>query len=118
MMDDCHLESIDAARLSQVQKQNLSKIVREPKSLDEAGYNFNQGNENKRKSIERWCHLKIDGKFVQNDNGQPFEFAVFPNHDDNQRRYNAIGRLVDQYVYHLLQTELKLRVFPIPVGGF
>lgn len=47
MMDDCHLESIDAARLSQVQKQNLSKIVREPKSLDEAGYNFNQGNENK-----------------------------------------------------------------------
>ena len=45
MMNDCNLESADPARLSRGQKQNMPRIEVEPKSLDEAGYQFNQSKE-------------------------------------------------------------------------
>ena len=62
--------------------------------------------------------MKLDGKLVQISDGKPFVFFVSPNNQENQRRYHAIGRFVDQYIYGLLQAELKLRPLRIPVCVF
>ena len=49
------------------------------------------------------------------ENQQPFQFYVFPNNEDNSRRYHAIGRLIDEYIYERLEQDLRLRRIPIPV---
>jgi hypothetical protein len=51
-------------------------------------------------------------------NKQPFQFYVFPNNEDNARRYHAIGRLVDNYIYERMEENLGLRRIPIPVCIF
>ena len=60
----------------------------------------------------------IDGKLVSIGDEQPFEFYVYPNNGDNQRRYHTIGRLVDDYIYDLMERDLQLRRIPIPVCVF
>lgn len=57
----------------------------------------------------------VEGKLVSNDTGQPFEFAVSQNMADNNRRYHAIGRLADQYVYDCMENKLGLQKINIPV---
>lgn len=69
----------------------------EPKSFREAG-----------------LHFDSNGKLVSIDNGQPFEFFVSPNPADNNKRYHAIGRLVDEYVYDVMEKDLGLRKILIP----
>ena len=52
------------------------------------------------------------------EDGQPFEFDVYSNKDDNNRRYHAIGRLVDLHIYRMMEHELGLRCISIPVCEF
>ncbi len=60
----------------------------------------------------------LDGKLVSTEDGKPFEFNVYLNDEDNNKRYHSIGRLVDNYVYNLLETECYLRRMTIPVCIF
>jgi hypothetical protein len=62
--------------------------------------------------------FQIDGKLVSTDNGQPFQFYVFPNKEDNYTRYHAIGRLVDNVIYDRMEKGLGLRRITIPVCIF
>lgn len=48
----CNLESVDSGRLSRGQKQNMSRTEIEPKSLEEAGYQFDQSKESETNSVE------------------------------------------------------------------
>jgi len=59
--------------------------------------------------------FEIDGKLVSIENGKPFEFNVYSNKEDNRKRYHSIGRLVDNYVYGLMENDLQLRRITIPV---
>ena len=49
---------------------------------------------------------QVDTNGVISDEG--FEFNVHDTHAENQARYEAIGKVIDQEVYSLLQTEGKL----------
>ena len=42
-----------------------------------------------------------------------FEFKVYAEHRDNQARYEAIGRVIDEEIYKLLETEGKLQRVPV-----
>ena len=55
--------------------------------------------------------LASDGRVTE----QGFEFKVYEEHRDNQARYEAIGQVIDEEVYKLLETEGKLE--REPVGG-
>ncbi|KAG8187762.1 hypothetical protein JTE90_018762 [Oedothorax gibbosus] len=49
--------------------------------------------------------------------GEPFQFEVRDDHVYNQRRYEAIGELVDDYVYNLLVEEGGLKKLNIPIDS-
>ena len=49
------------------------------------------------------------------DDSTPFQFDVYSSKEDNHRRYNAIGRLITDYIYGLLQSKCGLIPIPIPV---
>ena len=53
--------------------------------------------------------LASDGKVTE----EGFEFKVYEEHKANQARYEAIGRLVDEEIYKLLETEGKLERVPV-----
>ena len=53
--------------------------------------------------------LSSDGKVTE----EGFEFKVYAEHRDNQARYEAIGRVIDEEIYKLLETEVKLQRVPV-----
>ncbi|XP_059486465.1 FAM172 family protein homolog CG10038 isoform X2 [Neocloeon triangulifer] len=74
-----------------------------PSTLEGFGYAFN-----------------INGQLVKinPENNQltdkPFEFNVSDNHKHNQLHYEALGEVIDQFVFKLLEEE-GLKRFPVPV---
>ena len=60
----------------------------------------------------------LDGKLVSIDADEPFKFDVFADDQENQKRYESIGKLVDNVVYELLENECHLQRVTIPVGLF
>ena len=53
--------------------------------------------------------LASDGKLTE----EGFEFNVYEEHRDNQARYEAIGQVIDEEIYKLLETEAKLERVPV-----
>ena len=53
--------------------------------------------------------LASDGKLTE----EGFEFKVYEEHRDNQARYEAIGQVIDEEIYKLLETEAKLERVPV-----
>ena len=53
--------------------------------------------------------LASDGKLTE----EGFEFEVYEEHRDNQARYEAIGQVIDEEIYKLLETEAKLERVPV-----
>ncbi|CAF1211232.1 unnamed protein product [Rotaria sp. Silwood1] len=90
-------KSVDAARLCRRQQKDIQKSHIEPKSLEDYGLHFQ------------------NDKLVSIIDGKPFEFHVSPNKEDNFERYNAIGRLVTNYIYDLLEKECHLKRITIPL---
>lgn len=62
--------------------------------------------------------LLIDGKFVSIETNEPFKFDVYADKDENQSRYETIGRLVDNAVYDELEKQCKLKRVIVPVCLF
>nr|CAH0100184.1 unnamed protein product [Daphnia galeata] len=70
-----------------------------PKTLTEFGYAFNDKGQ-----------LRIIEKGMSHAGDRPFEFEVDKdNNDYNQRRYEALGEIINQHVYELLETKGKLK---------
>lgn len=56
-----------------------------------------------------------DGKLKNKETGKPFQFVVREgDHSYNQRHYEALGEVVTEEVYKLLETECKLKRAPVP----
>ena len=53
--------------------------------------------------------LASDGKLTE----EGFEFKVYEEHRDNQARYEAIGQVIDEEIYKLLETEANLERVPV-----
>ncbi|UJR31574.1 hypothetical protein I4U23_019061 [Adineta vaga] len=92
-------KSMGPVRSCLVDNNNMEKTFVEKSSLEAYGYFFDRG------------------KLVSLENGRPFQFNAYPHDEDNQKRYHAIGRLVDNYIYGLLENECHLRRIPIPVDA-
>jgi hypothetical protein len=59
--------------------------------------------------------LILDGKLVSIETNEPFKFDVFEDKEENQSRYEAIGRLIDEAVFELLESKCNLQRVTIPV---
>ncbi|XP_046447897.1 cotranscriptional regulator FAM172A homolog isoform X2 [Daphnia pulex] len=69
-----------------------------PKTLTEFGYAFNEKGQ-----------LRIIDPVTKAAGDCPFEFEVDrDNNDYNQRRYEALGEIINQHIYELLETRGKL----------
>jgi len=72
-------------------------------SLADFGYKFNT------KGVLK----QVDKNGDTTDDG--FKFDVFPEHARNQARYEAMGRIINEEIYQLLETEGRLE--RVEVGG-
>lgn len=73
-----------------------NKMEKEKKTLKDYGY-----------------HFTAEGKMVDDD-GKPFEYTVYETKAENQKRYEAIGDLVTECVYELLEKERSLERVYLP----
>jgi len=84
-------------KIIMAQKQNSSaKKLKEASSLKDFNYKF----DDKGKLQE----IDDNGDFT----GEGFKFDVYPSHAENQRRYQAIGEILNEEVYDLLESRGNL----------
>ncbi|XP_046569818.1 uncharacterized protein LOC124278112 isoform X5 [Haliotis rubra] len=69
-----------------------------PKRLEEFGYRFNE-----------------DGQLRHIDTEEPFVFKVSSNHSYNQLRYEALGEVITDHIYNLMEEEEGLNRINVPV---
>lgn len=48
---------------------------------------------------------------------KPFEFNYYSEHSENQKRYDALGDTLTQYIYQVLEEDLELLKMPLPRNG-
>jgi len=77
-----------------------------PDTLEGFGYAFNTDGQLR----------KIDPNTGKPGN-EPFEFHVSEDQDYNQERYEALGDVITEYVYSLLETEVGLQRMMVPQSG-
>jgi hypothetical protein len=85
-------------------------------SLDKYGYHFKS--KSKRRFSTRLIRISLDGKFVSIETNEPFKFDIFPDKGENQKRYETIGRLIDDAVFEKLESECHLQRVIVPVCSF
>ncbi len=94
-----------------------------PKTLEGFGYGFNDGKRNLLAFLCSlisffyfWNHF-VDGQLRQIDptTGQctdkPFEFQISPDHQHNQKHYEAIGDVITEHVYELLEQNGLQKIY-------
>ncbi|XP_019384191.1 PREDICTED: putative protein FAM172B [Crocodylus porosus] len=67
-------------------------------------------------------HLKysfnIKGELRHLDTNEPFVFNYYKNaHENNHKRYQVLGHLIEQYVYQLLERACKLQRVHLPIDA-
>ncbi|XP_066931300.1 FAM172 family protein homolog CG10038-like isoform X1 [Clytia hemisphaerica] len=67
--------------------------------------------------LESFGYRFVDGKLQDIETKGPFEFNVYEEKSKNQRRYERIGEIMNQYVYHLLEMEGQLTRLHIPLDA-
>ncbi|PSN35376.1 UPF0528 protein [Blattella germanica] len=77
-----------------------------PSTLHGFGYAFNKDGELR----------KIDPKTGEPGN-DPFEFNVSEDPEYNQKSYEALGDVITEYLYDLLETEVGLQKLRVPKQG-
>ena len=60
--------------------------------------------------------FRLDHKLVSIDTNGPFEFNYYTDQEENQKRYETIGKLIDEKIFDLLENECRLDRVTIPVG--
>ncbi|XP_068740889.1 cotranscriptional regulator ARB2A homolog isoform X1 [Montipora capricornis] len=82
-------------------KSGMEEEVAFPETLEEFGYHFN-----------------ADGQMRHTETGEPFKFEVKEgDRAYNQRHYEALGEVITEYVYKLLEEEVKLEKHFVPVDA-
>ncbi|KAJ7369912.1 hypothetical protein OS493_035485 [Desmophyllum pertusum] len=72
-----------------------------PQTLEEFGYKFNE-----------------DGQMRNIETGEPFKFDVKEgDRAYNQKHYEALGEVITDYIYQLLEEEVKLKKHDVPVDA-
>lgn len=88
---------------------------------------FEENNNNKKKiekqnskhvplnSLEEYGYQFHNGKLVSIETNESFKFDVYEDKDENQKRYETIGKLIDEAVYEKLESECHLNRVTVPV---
>ncbi len=98
-------------------EENKSQATHVPyDSLDKYGYHFKS--KSKRRSARDLIYFQLDGKLVSIQGNQPFKFDVFTDKEENQKRYETIGKLIDDAVFEKLESECNLKRVVVPVCLF
>ncbi|CAF1143975.1 unnamed protein product [Rotaria sordida] len=92
-------EPINNAKRRRTEKNNIQKTHIQYDSLEKYGY-----------------HFKND-KLVSIETGKPFKFDVFSDNDENQKRYESVGKLIDNAVFELLENTCQLQRITVPVNA-
>ncbi|CAF1168591.1 unnamed protein product [Adineta ricciae] len=92
-------ETTNPPKRRRIEKANAPVAHVEYDSLQEYGY-----------------HFKND-KLVSIDTNEPFKFDVFEDKEENQKRYETIGRLVDNAVFDLLESKCQLQRVTVPIDA-
>ncbi|UJR15111.1 hypothetical protein I4U23_002077 [Adineta vaga] len=87
------------AKRRRTDKRNTPMTHIEYDSLQEYGY-----------------HFKND-KLVSIESNEPFKFDVFDDKEENQKRYETIGKLIDNAVFDLLESTCKLQRVTVPIDA-
>lgn len=74
-----------------------------PKTLPEFGYDFDS--QGRLRQIDPKTGSLTD---------RPYEFQVSSSHAENQERYEALGEVITEHVYKLLESEVGLIKLPVP----
>lgn len=80
-----------------------SKNSKYPKTLEGFGYNFNSDGQLRRIDLKT-------GTLTD----QPYQFHVSSSHAENQERYEALGDVITNHVFKLLESECGLKKVPVP----
>ncbi|XP_065350944.1 FAM172 family protein homolog CG10038 isoform X2 [Cloeon dipterum] len=88
---------------SWISMKNIPEPEKFPSTLEEFGYKFNEDGALK----------KIIDKKTGKTGTENFEFNVSKDQRFNQNRYEALGKVVDEHVYKLME-EAGLKKFPVP----
>lgn len=73
-------------------------------------------------NVQQFCYLLhcfflSDGQLRHTETDERFEFEVRKEDPKyNQKRYEALGEVITEYVYNLLETEVGLKRITIPVS--
>ncbi|CAF4993994.1 unnamed protein product, partial [Rotaria sp. Silwood1] len=92
-------EPIQNTKRRRIEKNNIQQTHIEYDSLEKYGYHFKKG------------------KLVSIETGKPFKFDVFSDQEENQKRYESIGKLIDNAVYELLENTCQLQRVIVPVDA-
>lgn len=72
-----------------------------PDTLEGFGYKFNE-----------------EGKLRNIETDEPFKFEVKEgDRMYNQKHYEALGEVITEYIYHLLEEDVKLKKVTVPVDA-
>ena len=65
-------------------------------------------------TLEGFGYQFVGGKLVNIETGEPFVFEAIPGYNDyNQQRYEAIGEIITDTVYSMLENEVGLIRIPV-----
>lgn len=91
--------SDDSPPPAKYKKENDKELQQQfPNTLQGFGYEFNH-----------------DGRLCDIKTGQPFDFRVSEDQSFNQKRYEAIGEIITNHIYELLETRCGLKKLYVPI---
>ncbi|CAN0263109.1 unnamed protein product [Lampetra fluviatilis] len=73
--------------------------------------------ENYRTTTEFGYEFNEDGQLINIEDGKRFQFNFYNNKARDQRRYEALGEVITEYVYELLVNECGLEKHYVPVDA-
>lgn len=112
--------SSDAAKISQDEDDDGDNEHAAKKlKLDHSGHKSKPENYVFPSNLKEFkYYFNKDGQLRNIDTEEPFQFEVRQNdHTYNQRRYEALGEVITEHVYHLLETEAGLKRIQIPIDA-
>ncbi|CAF0993057.1 unnamed protein product [Didymodactylos carnosus] len=111
-IDEKEDTSIQNQAINDTEKEQMIEIEQQyPKSIDVSGEYIEYD------TLAQYGYQLKNEKFVQIDIDAPFEYELYKNKEDNQKRYETIGKLLDKEIYTLLETECHLTRIIIPVDA-
>ncbi|CAF4221836.1 unnamed protein product [Adineta steineri] len=68
-------------------------------------------------SLEGYGYHFKNGKLVSIASDEPFKFNVYTDSEENQKRYESIGRSVDDAIFDLLESTCQLQRVSVPIDA-